>query len=248
MVGPGPCRESYLARLIRGGFRVAIAEQLKPAEARKARGRRRWWNEHRPLVTPGTLTEETCLDSGRPMVAAVARAGDDWASRAARYFDREARVVAVAPANCRPSLLAYRRPKQSPRNKSRESPPAMARAGSTASQASERSRSASASPPLMASGLPAEPNWRRLGACWPISTQPRKRLPPFSPRRAACRAPSIWRSTRRPVTAWKSAAPRQGASPAACWLHRSLRYPLGRRCGRRLRRRAGVGNERGWRW
>src|ERR687893_987275 len=31
--------ESYLARLIRGGFRVAIAEQTEnPAEARKARG------------------------------------------------------------------------------------------------------------------------------------------------------------------------------------------------------------------
>ena len=39
--------ESYLARLIRAGHRVAIAEQTEsPAEARKARGstRPRWWN------------------------------------------------------------------------------------------------------------------------------------------------------------------------------------------------------------
>ncbi|MEP7316193.1 MAG: DNA mismatch repair protein MutS, partial [Sphingomicrobium sp.] len=36
---PVHAAESYLARLIKGGFRVAIAEQIEsPAEARKARG------------------------------------------------------------------------------------------------------------------------------------------------------------------------------------------------------------------
>src|SRR3954454_9594219 len=57
--------ESYLARLIRAGHRVAIAEQTEtPAEARKARGSKALVDRAIiRLVTPGTLTEETLLDS-----------------------------------------------------------------------------------------------------------------------------------------------------------------------------------------
>ena len=53
--------ESYLARLIKAGHRVAIAEQTEsPAEARKARGSKALVERAIiRLVTPGTLTEET---------------------------------------------------------------------------------------------------------------------------------------------------------------------------------------------
>ena len=56
--------ESYLARLIKAGNRVAIAEQTEsPAEARKARGSKALVERAIVrLVTPGTLTEETLLE------------------------------------------------------------------------------------------------------------------------------------------------------------------------------------------
>lgn len=78
--------ESYLARLIRAGHRVAIAEQIEsPAEARKARGSKALVERAIiRLVTPGTLTEETLLESSAAnWLAAVGRAGDDWAIAAA---------------------------------------------------------------------------------------------------------------------------------------------------------------------
>src|SRR6476469_1464499 len=78
--------ESYLARLIKGGHRVAIAEQIEsPAEARKARGSKALVERAIiRLVTPGTLTEETLLESASAnWLAAVGRAGDDWAIAAA---------------------------------------------------------------------------------------------------------------------------------------------------------------------
>ena len=83
---PVHAAESYLARLIRAGHRVAIAEQTEsPAEARKARGSKALVERAIVrLVTPGTLTEETLLDSGSAnWLAAVARAGEEWAIAAA---------------------------------------------------------------------------------------------------------------------------------------------------------------------
>jgi DNA mismatch repair protein MutS len=58
--------ESYLARLIKAGFRVAIAEQTEsPAEA-KARGSKALVERAIVrFVTAGTLTEETLLDARR---------------------------------------------------------------------------------------------------------------------------------------------------------------------------------------
>src|SRR4051812_29224143 len=78
--------ESYLARLIKAGNRVAIAEQTEsPAEARKARGSKALVDRAIiRLVTPGTLTEETLLESSAAnWLAAIGRAGDDWAIAAA---------------------------------------------------------------------------------------------------------------------------------------------------------------------
>jgi len=71
--------ESYLARLIKGGHRVAIAEQTEtPAEA-KARGSKAL--VARAIVryvTAGTLTEETLLDARRDnMLVAIASVGGE---------------------------------------------------------------------------------------------------------------------------------------------------------------------------
>ncbi|MGI8706377.1 MAG: DNA mismatch repair protein MutS [Sphingomicrobium sp.] len=78
--------ESYLARLIKAGHRVAIAEQTEsPVEARKARGSKTLVERAIVrLVTPGTLTEETLLESGAAnWLAAIGRAGEEWAIAAA---------------------------------------------------------------------------------------------------------------------------------------------------------------------
>ena len=83
---PVHAAESYLARLIKAGHRVAIAEQTEsPAEARKARGSKALVERAIiRLVTPGTLTEETLLESASAnWLAAVGRAGEDWAIAAA---------------------------------------------------------------------------------------------------------------------------------------------------------------------
>src|SRR5918998_3092529 len=78
--------EAYLARLIRAGHHVAIAEQTEnPAQARKARGAKALVDRAIVrLVTPGTLTEEALLESSAAnWLAAVGRAGEDWAVAAA---------------------------------------------------------------------------------------------------------------------------------------------------------------------
>jgi DNA mismatch repair protein MutS len=77
--------EAYLARLIRGGFRVAIAEQIEnPAEAKK-RGAKSVVNRAIVrVVTAGTLTEEALLDSrSANWLVAVARVGERYGLAAA---------------------------------------------------------------------------------------------------------------------------------------------------------------------
>jgi DNA mismatch repair protein MutS len=92
--------ESYLARLIKGGFRVAIAEQTEsPAEARKARGSKALVERAIVrLVTPGTLTEEALLESGAAnWLAAIGRAGEDWAIAAADISTGRCELIACGP-------------------------------------------------------------------------------------------------------------------------------------------------------
>ncbi len=59
---PVSTSELYLARLIRRGFRVAVAEQMELPSARQGRAPLR--REVVRLVTPGTLTEEALLEAG----------------------------------------------------------------------------------------------------------------------------------------------------------------------------------------
>jgi DNA mismatch repair protein MutS len=74
---PVHAADSYLARLIREGFRVAVCEQMEdPAEAKKARGAKAVVKRDVVrIVTPGTLTEDTLLDARRHnYLASLARA------------------------------------------------------------------------------------------------------------------------------------------------------------------------------
>jgi DNA mismatch repair protein MutS len=104
---PVHAAESYLARLIRAGHRVAIAEQVEsPAEARKARGSKALVERAIVrLVTPGTLTEETLLDSDSAnWLAAVARAGDEWAIAAADISTGRFELISCGPGELKSEL------------------------------------------------------------------------------------------------------------------------------------------------
>src|SRR5438477_5394442 len=97
---PMHAAESYLARLIKAGHQVAIAEQTEsPAEARKARGSKALVDRAIiRLVTPGTLTEDTLLESSAAnWLAAVGRAGDDWAIAAADISTGRFEMVSCGP-------------------------------------------------------------------------------------------------------------------------------------------------------
>jgi len=97
---PAHSAESYLARLIRAGHRVAIAEQTEsPAEARKARGSKALVERAIiRLVTPGTLTEESLLESASAnWLAAIGRAGEDWAIAAADISTGRFELIACGP-------------------------------------------------------------------------------------------------------------------------------------------------------
>ena len=71
--------EGYLARLIKGGHRVAIAEQTESPEVAKARGGSKTLvaRDIVRFVTAGTLTEDSLLDSwASNMLVALAPVGD----------------------------------------------------------------------------------------------------------------------------------------------------------------------------
>ena len=95
---PAHSAEMYLARLIRAGHRVAIAEQTEtPAEA-KARGSKALVSRAIVrYVTAGTLTEDALLDARSDnMLAAVGRAGGDVAIAAADISSGRFEVVQLA--------------------------------------------------------------------------------------------------------------------------------------------------------
>ena len=97
---PAHSADSYLARLIKAGHRVAIAEQTEsPAEARKARGSKALVERAIiRLVTPGTLTEETLLESSSAnWLAAIGRAGHEWAIAAADISTGRFELVSCGP-------------------------------------------------------------------------------------------------------------------------------------------------------
>src|SRR6266567_9068517 len=63
---PVHASESYLSRLIRQGFKVAVCEQVEdPAEAKKRGGKSPVRRAVIRVVTPGTITEDSLLDARR---------------------------------------------------------------------------------------------------------------------------------------------------------------------------------------
>jgi len=78
---PVHSHETYLNRLIRKGFRVAICEQTEdPAEAKKRGSKSVVKRDVARVVTPGTITEDHLLESRRyNYLACVARAQSDFA-------------------------------------------------------------------------------------------------------------------------------------------------------------------------
>ena len=77
---PVHAAESYLSRLIRQGFRVAVCEQTEdPAEAKKRGSKAVVRREVVRVVTPGTITEDALLDArSHNYLAALADAGGDF--------------------------------------------------------------------------------------------------------------------------------------------------------------------------
>ncbi|MDO9710330.1 DNA mismatch repair protein MutS [Paracraurococcus lichenis] len=100
---PAHSHESYLARLIRRGFRVAIAEQMETPEEAKRRKAGAVRREVVRLVTPGTVTEETLLEASRPawllaLAPAEERLGAAWLDLSTGAFETEALAAGDLPA------------------------------------------------------------------------------------------------------------------------------------------------------
>ncbi|MBB5987895.1 DNA mismatch repair protein MutS [Sphingobium sp. B1D3A] len=89
--------DSYLARLIRAGHRVAIAEQTETPEQARARGSKALVGRAIVrFVTAGTLTEEALLDSRRAnLLAAVGESGGAKAVAAADISTGRLEVVTL---------------------------------------------------------------------------------------------------------------------------------------------------------
>ncbi len=91
--------ESYLQRLIRKGFKVAICEQTEDPEEAKKRGSKSVVNRAVVrVITPGTLTEDTLLDARtHNYLCAVAFAGGDLALAWLELSTGEFAVTSVVP-------------------------------------------------------------------------------------------------------------------------------------------------------
>ena len=94
--------EAYLARLIRGGHRVAIAEQTETPAQAKARGGSKALVARGIVryVTPGTLTEDTLLDARADnMLVAIGEAGGDLGLAAADISTGRFEAMTIDPGS-----------------------------------------------------------------------------------------------------------------------------------------------------
>jgi DNA mismatch repair protein MutS len=100
---PHHAAETYLARLIRRGFRVAIVEQTEDPKSRPSSSKTPIRREVVRLVTPGTLTEEALLEAGRPNLLLALAADRDgigaaWLDVSTGLFETSAQPAAELPA------------------------------------------------------------------------------------------------------------------------------------------------------
>ncbi len=98
---PVHAADAYLLRLIRKGFRVAIAEQMEDPKTRTGKTPIR--REVVRLVTPGTLTEEALLEAGRPnlllaLATGGAQLGAAWIDISTGLFETAQLPPAALPA------------------------------------------------------------------------------------------------------------------------------------------------------
>ena len=139
---PVHAAEAYLARLIRAGHRVAIAEQIEsPAEARKARGVEGAGRpRHRPAGHAGHADRGGLARIGRGQLARRGRRARATIGRSPRPTFRPggSSWSRAGRASSTPSWRGSPRPRRSPPTRCRASRPRRARAGSTASPASAR--------------------------------------------------------------------------------------------------------------
>ena len=89
---PVHAADAYLLRLIRRGFRVAVAEQMEDPKARQGKAPLR--RAVVRLVTPGTLTEDALLEAGRPnlllaLCAEAGQVGAAWIDISTGLFETE---------------------------------------------------------------------------------------------------------------------------------------------------------------
>jgi DNA mismatch repair protein MutS len=106
---PAHASETYLQRLIKAGFRVAVCEQTEdPAEAKKRGYKSVVRREIVRVVTPGTLTEDTLLDARAAnyiLSVSLTHAGSmaiAWADISVGSFD----VCAILPERLEAELSA----------------------------------------------------------------------------------------------------------------------------------------------
>ena len=110
---PVHAAETYLSRLIRRGFKVAICEQMEDPAAAKRRGSKAVVRrEVVRIVTPGTITEDELLDArAHNYLAALAAAAGDLALAWLDISTGAFQVQPVAPAELG-ALLARLRPSE----------------------------------------------------------------------------------------------------------------------------------------
>ena len=98
---PYHAAEAYLARLIRRGFRVAVAEQMEDPKARTGKAPIR--REVVRLITPGTITEDALLEAGRPNLLLSLAQGQDgigaaWLDVSTGLFETAVLLAPELPA------------------------------------------------------------------------------------------------------------------------------------------------------
>ncbi len=221
---PQHAAEAYLARLIRRGFRVAVAEQMEDPKSRP-QGRNAKVPLRRDvvrLVTPGTITEEALLEAGRANLLLGTGAGPRRHRRglAGRVHRPVRDRRAGAGRSGRPARPAG----------AGGDPVAAGAAARRMGRASARPmshrhrlwwrgggwRRRSASPAWTRSA--ASPTPRRSRRCWrwTMCAPPRPARCRASPARRRRAGPGCWRWMRRRAPAWRSIARATAARCIRC--------------------------------